>query len=130
MKKLAKWSVLALVAFGITLFWFLDSRVSSLPDLQIWHTVDLKEEFTARDVDEEYWLEDYLIQENELFAAMEEGFEGSYAPDPTMEVSRFEPGGFNNPQTFPQNWNRTFELMPDQIRGGALLLHGFCPSVL
>jgi len=128
MKKVAKWSVLALFVFGISLFWFLDSRVSSLPDLQIWHTAELKEEFTARDVDEEYWLEDYLIQENELFAAMEEGFEGSYAPDPTMEVSRFEPGGFNNPQTFPQNWNRTFELVPDEIRGGALLLHGLSDS--
>ena len=128
MRTWAKGLALALFIGGVVLFWFLDSRVSRLPDLQIWHTLELKQEFAARDVGEAYLFDDYLRQEQDLFAAMEEGFEGSYAPDPTLEVSRYDPGGFNNPVTFPQNWNRTFVLEPDQIRGGALLLHGLSDS--
>ena len=128
MRKSAKWVALSVFILAFLLFLFLDSRVSRLPDLQAWHTEELKQEFTAKDAGEGYGLEDYLRQEEGLFTALEEGFEGGYATDPTMEVSRFEPGGFNNPQTFPQNWNRTFELVPDQLRGGALLLHGLSDS--
>ena len=128
MRRLAKWLAVGLFLVGTVLFWVLDSRVAKLPDLQIWHTVELEEEFTARAVEEGYGFEDYMRQEERLFTALEEGFEAAYAPDPTLAVSRYEPSGFNNPVTFPKNWNRTFELEPDVIRGGALLLHGLSDS--
>ncbi len=128
MKRLVKWIVLALCVAGVSLYLFLDLRAARLPELQIWHTVELQEEFVAADAGEGYAFDDYLRQEEALFLALEERFEGSYAADPTLQVSRYEPNGFNNPGTFPQNWNRTFELKPGVVRGGALLLHGLSDS--
>ena len=114
MKKLAKWAVLAMIAIGIFALFLLAKRVDGLPELEVWHTEELKQEFTAKDAVEGFEFEDYLLQEEQLFAALEEGFEGSIALTPTLEISRFEPGGFNNPLSFPRNWNRSFELVPEQ----------------
>jgi alpha-beta hydrolase superfamily lysophospholipase len=128
MKRSVKSMALALCVVGVFLYQFLDSRASRLPELQIWHTVELQEEFVAADAVERYTFNDYLLQEEALFVALEERFEGSYVADPTLQVSRYAPNGFNNPKTFPQNWNRTFELAPAPVRGGALLLHGLSDS--
>ena len=41
---------------------------------------------------------------------------------------RYVRGGPNDPSGFEPNWNRTFELVPDEVKGGALLLHGLTDS--
>jgi len=126
--KLPKWIALALFAIGVLIVALQAYRIPSLPDLEIWHSARLEEEFVAGDVVEGFGLEDYLRQEEELFAELQKGLEEWIALGPTLEISRYEPDGFNNPLSFPRNWNRTFELVPDEIRGGVLLLHGLSDS--
>ena len=128
MMRSIKWMVAVVLVVGVVVLLLLTKRVDGLPELQVWHTEELKQEFVAKDVVEGYAFADYLRQEEDLFAALQEGFEGSIASTPTLGISRFEPGGFNNPLGFPHNWNRSFELVPAQVRGGALLLHGLSDS--
>lgn len=70
----------------------------------------------------------YRALEARLFANLEELLREEVTPSPALAASRFLPGGFNNPATFPVNWNRTFELEPAEPAGSALLLHGLTDS--
>ena len=47
-----------------------------------------------------------------------------HRPAPTERVNRFSPGSAADPRHRQPNWNRTFELIPDEPVGGVLLLHG------
>jgi hypothetical protein len=50
------------------------------------------------------------------------------SPTAEMTFSRYRAGGLQDPQQLPRNWNRTFELVPEQIQGGALLPRGLTDS--
>ncbi|MEA3411317.1 MAG: alpha/beta hydrolase [Pseudomonadota bacterium] len=43
-------------------------------------------------------------------------------------VNRYHRGSRMDPTSYPQNWNRTFELIPEHPVGGVLLLHGLSDS--
>jgi len=128
MKTAVKRVALTLVIISTFLVVLMALRVRRLPELEIWHTAVQEGDFTVRDVGAGFDLRDYMRQEQELFAELESGVEGYISSSPTLAISRFDPGGFNNPLGFPRNWNRTFELFPEEIRGGALLLHGLSDS--
>jgi alpha-beta hydrolase superfamily lysophospholipase len=131
MKRILRWIAhgvltVALLAFGALLAWAFESR--NMPPLQLWHTATLRAEFTAADAATVDSLEAYLEQEARLFDELKR-----VVIDPTPETddlayNRYLRDGPQNPETLDRNWNRSFELVPDEVRGGALLMHGLTDS--
>ncbi len=100
----------------------------SKPDLSPWHTVDFESEFEAKDARDDFDWDDYLALEDELFRELDEKIvrvSGAHA-DPSW--NRYASGGANNPEEFPVNWNRSYEMKASPTRGGALLIHGLTDS--
>jgi len=100
----------------------------SMPDPRLWHEQAPAGEFRAGDLDADFDLDDYLAFEDRVFAALDDFM---LAPDElsgTPTVIRYVTGGPGDPDTFERNWNRTFEMTPDEIRGGVLLVHGLSDS--
>ena len=94
------------------------------PPLQLWHQVHLDEEFTAAKAQQVATLDDYLALEARVFDEMDEKVYAKTPTGPTERVNRFSPGSAADPRPRQPNWNRTFELIPDEPVGGVLLLHG------
>lgn len=130
-KRVLAWIVSAvlltgLLAFTVLLVWAFDSR--SMPALRIWHKAALSGEFTARDATPQSTLQDYLDQEDRLFGELQEKICKRVEPTAELIYNRYRAGGPQDPVWRQQNWNRTFELVPEDIKGGALLMHGLTDS--
>jgi alpha-beta hydrolase superfamily lysophospholipase len=96
------------------------------PDLSVWHTADLDEEFTVdSDVST---FEDYLALEDRLFREMDEEVCAKIDPSERGLINRFNKGSLSDPEQWDQNWNRSFEMPADQPRAAVLLLHGMSDS--
>ncbi len=78
------------------------------PDLDVWHTAVLDEEFRAgRD---EVDFAGYLAQEERLFAELDrEVYARVAAPDHRL-INRFHRGSLSDPARWPRDWNRTVVL--------------------
>lgn len=98
------------------------------PDLMPWHQVSLDSEFRARDDRPDMTFREYQHIEDRLFSELKTEVYRKVEPTDDLALSRYDPGGFNDPMGFPQNWNRSYELIPGKIRGGVLLLHGLTDS--
>jgi alpha-beta hydrolase superfamily lysophospholipase len=112
------------VAAALVLVWALTVR--RMPELKPWHTITLRREFRARDA--ALGFERYLEIEAAVFAEMDHAIHTRVRAEDSFPLCRYERNGRNNPVDFPTNWNRTYELQPDKIRGGVLLLHGLTDS--
>ncbi|MGI9330586.1 MAG: alpha/beta hydrolase [Gammaproteobacteria bacterium] len=96
--------------------------------MQSWHTATLESEFTAADASTETTLADYLAREDRLFAELREEVYQTIVTTGATAYSRYRADGPQDPAQVNQNWNRSFELIPKNPRGGALLLHGLTDS--
>jgi len=106
----------------VGLVWHLNGR----PDLEVWHTADLTEEFRARsDVDS---FAEYLALEDRLFAQLREEVYDQMDPVDRRDIARYHAGSLSDPERWPRNWNRSFELGAADPRAGVLLLHGMSDS--
>lgn len=102
---------------------------SDTPPLQPWHTEVLTGEFTAAMAGREVrTLQDYLDLEERLFRQLDERVVGITPTGPDHALVRFSRGSPADPNRWPRNWNRTFELETDAPAGGVLLLHGMSDS--
>lgn len=100
----------------------------SMPELHRWHRVPLTREFRAERHRAGMTFEDYLALEDELFAELDrEIYEADKHRHP-QPYNRYVRQSLSDPARFDQNWNRSFELVPENIRGGVLLLHGLTDS--
>ena len=100
----------------------------SLPDLQIWHTYRFVNEFSARTARDAFSFQDYQILEESLFEELDrEIVEPSSGPDADL-INRYNRNGIVFPGMNGRDWNRSFELVPDTLLGGVLLLHGLTDS--
>jgi len=101
---------------------YLDGR----SDLDVWHRVDLDQEFTTdSDVSS---FQDYLALEDRLFAQLDEevyALTGSVGDD---LINRYKRGSLADPERWSPNWNRSFEMPVARPRASALLLHGLSDS--
>lgn len=118
--------LVALVAFALLLAWAFESR--GMAALDAWHTIVLDNEFTAADATPQSTLQDYLEREQRLFDEVEQKVYRQGDLDAELIYSRYRAGGPQDPAGQPRNWNRSFELVPAEIKGGALLLHGLTDS--
>jgi alpha-beta hydrolase superfamily lysophospholipase len=116
----------AIVGVTLLLVWAFESR--NMPALDIWHTTPLAGEFTSGDANPESTLQDYLEREERLFEELRLKIYDQVPRTAAHAFSRYRAGGPQDPSHLPHNWNRSFELVPETIRGGALLLHGLTDS--
>lgn len=118
--------LIASVVFGLLVL-ALKSR--SELDYALWHTRVPRGEFEAKLIGDTISFEQYLELEKNLFAQLP-----SYYTEPKKvtradrSFGRYFPKSPVNPANHPQNFNRSYELVPKKIRGGILLLHGLSDS--
>ena len=100
--------------------------MNSRADLNVWHFADLDEEFTVdSDVSS---FKDYLALEDRLFKQLDEEVYAKIAPDQEGQINRYNKGSLSDPERWPQNWNRSFELTVSRPKAAVLLLHGMSDS--
>lgn len=99
-----------------------DSR--RLPDLKPWHTVVLENEFRADEVPADFDFADYLELEDRLFREVDERIVDVLAESDRWKFSRYSRGGPSYPGSMDVNWNTSQEIVPDNLTGGILLMHG------
>ena len=110
---------ITLIAVGI---YALEKR----PDLDIWHKVDLDEEFTRRSDVKDF--AGYLELEKRLFAKLETEVYQKTGPADALSINRYQHGSRMDPTAMKPDWNRTFELAHENPQAGILLLHGMSDS--
>jgi alpha-beta hydrolase superfamily lysophospholipase len=100
--------------------------MNNRPDLSIWHLAELDEEFT---VDSQVsGFNEYLALEGRLFKQLDDEVYDKVGEDQKGQINRYNKGSLSDPDQWPQNWNRSFEMPVSQPRAGVLLLHGMSDS--
>lgn len=114
---------LMLVAVGV---YFLNSK----PELKIWHTAELEEEFTVESPVSSFV--EYQELEERLFAELGTEVYDRIGEEDKRAINRYHRGSLSDPERWPTNWNRSYELAPDPSAGnatvGVLLIHGLTDS--
>ena len=100
--------------------------LNSRPDLDVWHLVDLDEEFTADSGIETF--ADYLALEDRLFRQLDEQVYAKTPPHDRRAINRYNRDSLSDPERWSPNWNRSFELAAESPNAGVLLLHGMSDS--
>jgi alpha-beta hydrolase superfamily lysophospholipase len=98
------------------------------PPLERWHEVNLDQEFDTDRLNDIGSFEDYLALEEKLFAQLDREVYAQIPTGPEHRLSRYSSGSAADPRQQPTNWNRSFELIPENAMGGVLLLHGMSDS--
>lgn len=112
----------ALVVIVIALVYLLNNR----PDLSVWHTTVLDEEFHA-DMGLNSFSE-YIEQEDRLFEQLDRLVYQKLEQKDRSAINRYHRGSFSDPGRWPRDWNRSF-VFPAQDPGiGVLLIHGMSDS--
>lgn len=99
-----------------------------LGPLAPWHTTAPPSELRAWEIGPRFTLPRYLEREEAVFREVREKVEERIPLEEREAGSRYTRGGPLSPATLPRDWNRTFELEPEEVRGGVLLLHGLTDS--
>ena len=113
---------LAIILATVVLVRAFDAR--RLPDLKIWHRVVPQKELQAAELNDRLSLADYLAREAEVFREVQERVVQQVPPLDRTKGNRYFADSPLNPSRFATDWNRTFEMVPQETRGGALLIHG------
>ena len=113
-------SVTGLAVTGLILY------MQNQPDLAVWHTAYLDEEYTRQSVVRTF--ADYRTLEERLFRQLEEQVYAGINPAQKRQANRYYQGSLSDPGRWPVNWNRSYELRVSQPRAGVLLLHGMSDS--
>ena len=117
---------LAIVTITIILVRAVDSR--KLPELRVWHTVELESEYRARRDGDIDGFAAYLAQEQRLFDELNEKIYPDVPAEEQAAPSRYSQASPFNANNHAKNWNRTVELVPEVPTGGVLMLHGLTDS--
>jgi hypothetical protein len=125
---LVKIAALLLAGFALAVVLFYHHLLGELPDLKPWHRASFAQEFNAGRASEVKTLADYLATEERVFAELRSTVAATVPAADRLSLNRYFPGSATDPDAQPTNWNHTFELAPDQPRGGVLLLHGMSDS--
>ncbi len=123
--RFSLWTLLVVAALAATVV--IGAAVSArhrLPDLQVWHRFSPPSEATAANLSATTTLEDYLAREARVFDEVRTNVEEVLAAGPPGIANRYVPSSRSSPSRLPRDYNRTFEVQPATVRGGAVLLHG------
>jgi alpha-beta hydrolase superfamily lysophospholipase len=122
LKALAYYVAGALVTAVIVLVLYLESR----PDLKVWHTAELDEEFTAESDIETF--DEYLALEDRLIEQLDRLVVSQIEAEDRRLINRFHRDSASDPERWSRNWNRSFDLPVENPKAGVLLLHGMSDS--
>ncbi len=127
MKRFLRWPLRAAAAAAvlfltIVLVRGLDARKRG--EMRPWHTVAPSAEVRAADLGALSTLADYLRREDAVFREVQQRVRDRVPALDRTAANRYWDGSPLAAGRHPRDWNRTFELAPSEIRGGALLLHG------
>ena len=115
------------VLVTIVLVFAFQARVR-LSDLKAWHEVSLASEFRAGRADTPQTFADYRALEDRLFAELRRKVLDDPAAADTQSLGRYTPGSIPARLALETRYNRSFELVPTEVRGAALLVHGLSDS--
>ena len=131
MRRLLGWvrtTIVSVIAVTATVVLIYALQARRLPDLQPWLRETSSLEVTAATLGEDATLAQYLERENALFEETRTMLLESIPPEQQVPANRYWSGSANYQWNFATDWNRTFEMVPQEIKGGALLLHGLTDS--
>ncbi|MGK2856781.1 MAG: alpha/beta hydrolase [Thermoanaerobaculia bacterium] len=112
-------NVVLLVTLGVL---YLNGR----PELSVWHTVELDEEFRAnRGIDT---FPAYLALEERLFRQLDDRIIARVPAAQQSNINRYTRDSLSNPTRWPRNWNRSFEFPAAQPKAVVVLVHGTSDS--
>jgi alpha-beta hydrolase superfamily lysophospholipase len=101
----------------------------SMAPLQVWHLAKLPSQFHAADIEKMNGLDDYLAREERLFGELDELVYDRVDARDRYPFNRYFRGSLVDPESLPQNFNRSFGVEPQgERRCGALLVHGLTDS--
>jgi alpha-beta hydrolase superfamily lysophospholipase len=112
----------ALLVLLVGFIFYLDGR----PDLEVWHTVELDEEFNTGSPVESF--ADYLALEERLFAQLDAQVYAHTGAAREHEINRYRRGGLADPKRWAPDWNRSYLFEAQRPRAKVLLLHGLSDS--
>ncbi|MEM9235830.1 MAG: alpha/beta fold hydrolase, partial [Verrucomicrobiota bacterium] len=96
------------------------------PDLDVWHEVELDEEFTERSDLTDF--KSYLELEKRLFKQLDDEVYAKTAAGGEKTINRYQRGSMMDPTKWPTDWNRSFVWDHDEPQAGVLLIHGMSDS--
>ena len=131
-RRLLRWAVwmvlaLALIVATVIIGAAVDAR-HRLPDLQPWHRYAPTSEVRAADIDDRFTIADYLKREDRIFDEVRTHVEDVLPPAAAYTANRYIRASRSSPSRLDRNYNRSYEVVPETIRGGALLVHGLTDS--
>lgn len=100
--------------------------LNNKPDLQLWHTEHLNQEY--RSDSEVATFEEYLELEERLFQQLDELVYTDGGAEAAKWIHRYTRGSSTDATSWEPNWNRSFEFKTDTPKAGVLLLHGLSDS--
>jgi len=123
--KILRWAATVVGVLLLTVYfgWAFDSR--NMLQLGPEHRIRFEHEFRARQEDQTDWAA-YLEIEERLATEIGEKIVDNDRPDSL--VDRYSTNSLSNPDRFPGNWNRSFQVTVPTARGVAVLLHGLSDS--
>lgn len=104
----------------------LDAR--KLGQLKLWHETTLDSEFKAKDFSGDMTFNDYLEIEEKVFAELNKKITTKLSESDNELFNRYYPESLSNPSKFKQDYNRSYELVPGNVKGGIVLVHGLTDS--
>ena len=97
------------------------------PALQPWHT-HVPKELSPREMDDSDWA-GYLAHEEAMIAKVRDYLRREMPPEGRVASNRYFEGAPMYTGRFAQDWNRSYQLMPNgKPRGAVVLLHGLTDS--
>jgi alpha-beta hydrolase superfamily lysophospholipase len=114
------------VLVTIVLVFAIQARLR-LADLAPWHRTALAAEFrTGRDAPRTF--DEYRALEDRLFAELRSRVLDEPKAADKSRLGRYTPGSVTAQLALDTPYNRSFELVPSEVRGAALLVHGLTDS--
>jgi alpha-beta hydrolase superfamily lysophospholipase len=120
--------VLAVVIIWFTIILLYAFQARKKDDLKLWHTVRLENEFRAKDFNEDFTFSDYQKMEDALFDEVQKKVYGAIPVADRHQFKRYNSESPSSPDNYAQNYNRSYELVPEEAAGGILLIHGLTDS--
>jgi alpha-beta hydrolase superfamily lysophospholipase len=104
------------------------NHLQNRPDLRPWHQAELNSEFRVSKKADIKNLADYQKLEARVFKQLQEQVYDKIDSSEFRLLNRYNKGSLSDPLSYPQNWNRTFEMPVANPRGGVVLVHGLTDS--
>jgi len=132
-RRALKWAIYlagagAAVLATIVVVYALQAR-ARLPTLQIWHQIELENEFQADRSDAPASFTAYRAMEERLFAELRQRVLDSPESPDTAKLSRYNPNSVVARLALDTTYNHSYEIAPlGEPRGSVLLVHGLSDS--